>query len=162
MPSGLTDEVDLLVLRLDAGLPLPSYEHPGDAGLDLRTRIDVSLAPGERALVPTGVAMALPDGFAAFVHPRSGLALRHGVTLVNAPGTIDAGFRGEIQVILMNTDAAQSVSFQRGDRIAQLVIQRVNRAVVHEVTSLPGSHRGQGGFGSTGVGQHDLQEGPSS
>jgi dUTP pyrophosphatase len=143
-------DVDVLIVRLDPDLPLPSYAHPGDAGADLVAAQDVELAPGERALVPTGLAIALPAGYAAFVHPRSGLAARHGVTLVNAPGTIDAGYRGEIKVTLLNTDAGQPVRFRRGDRIAQLIIQRVERAAFHEVERLPGSARGEGGFGSTG------------
>jgi dUTP pyrophosphatase len=146
----LTDEVPVLIRRLDPGLPLPVRAHPGDAGADLVSAVDVELAPGERAVVPTGVAIALPDGYAAFVHPRSGLAARHGVTIVNAPGTVDAGYRGEIKVTLLNTDTAESVRFQRGDRIAQLVIQRVACPVFHEVDALPGSSRGDGGFGSTG------------
>jgi len=141
---------DVLIKRLDPGVPLPSYAYPGDAGADLATAEDVELGPGERALVRTGLAIALPDGYAAFVHPRSGLAARHGVTLVNAPGTVDAGYRGEIKVTLMNTDRDRPVSFRHGDRIAQLVIQRVERAVFHEVTMLPGSSRADGGFGSTG------------
>ena len=144
------DRVQILIQRLDPGLPLPARAHPGDAGLDLFAAAGVKLEPGERAVVPTGIAIALPDGYAAFVHPRSGLAARHGVTLVNAPGTVDAGYRGEIRVTLLNTDAHHAVSFQRGDRIAQLVIQRVARVVLHEVESLPGSARGDGGFGSTG------------
>jgi dUTP pyrophosphatase len=146
----LADEVPVLIKRLDPALPLPVRAHPGDAGADLVAAIDVELAPGQRAVVPTGVAIALPDGYAAFVHPRSGLAARHGVTIVNAPGTVDAGYRGEIRVTLLNTDLIQSVSFQRGDRIAQLVIQRVARPAFHEVDTLPGSSRGDGGFGSTG------------
>ena len=142
---------DVLIQRLDPGVPLPSYAHPGDAGADLTTAEDVELGPGERALVRTGIAIVLPDGYAAFVHPRSGLAAKHGVTLVNAPGTVDAGYRGEIKVTLLNTDRHRPVSFSRGDRIAQLVIQRVERALFHEVTTvLPGSSRGDGGFGSTG------------
>ena len=144
------DPVDVLIKRLDPGLPLPARSHPGDAGIDLFAAAGVDLAPGARAVVPTGIAIALPDGYAAFVHPRSGLAARHGVTLVNAPGTVDAGYRGEIRVTLLNTDPAQAVSFQRGDRIAQLVIQRVASPVFHEVDSLPGSARGENGFGSTG------------
>ena len=143
-------EPDVLIKRLDPGVPLPSYAHPGDAGADLTTAEDIELGPGERALVPTGIAIALPDGYAAFVHPRSGLAARHGVTLVNAPGTVDAGYRGEIKVTLLNTDRDRPVSFKRGDRIAQLVIQRVERATFHEAEVLPGSVRGDGGFGSTG------------
>ena len=146
----MDQNVPVLIKRLDPGLPLPTAAHPGDAGLDLFAAAGVTLAPGERAVVPTGIAIALPDGYAAFIHPRSGLAARHGVTLVNAPGTVDAGYRGEIRVTLLNTDAQAAVSFQRGDRIAQLVIQPVARAVLHEVESLPGSARGEAGFGSTG------------
>ncbi|GAB2859423.1 dUTP diphosphatase [Actinoallomurus bryophytorum] len=142
--------VDILIQRLDPGLPAPTYAHPGDAGADLVAAEDVELAPGERVMVPTGIALALPDGYAAFVHPRSGLAARLGVTIVNAPGTVDAGYRGEIKVTLLNTDIRSTVRLQRGDRIAQLVIQRVERAVFHEVETLPGSARGDGGFGSTG------------
>jgi dUTP pyrophosphatase len=149
-PGDAPADVDILIHRLDPGLPLPAFAHPGDAGADLHAAEDVDLAPGERALVATGVAIALPAGYAAFVHPRSGLAARHGVTIVNAPGTVDAGYRGEIKVTLLNTDRSQPVSFRRGDRIAQLVIQRVERVQFHEVASLPGSARGDGGFGSTG------------
>ena len=144
--------VDVLVQMLDAELPLPVYAHPGDAGADLCARIDVTLAPHGRALVPTGVAIALPAGYAAFIHPRSGLALRHGIGMVNAPGTIDAGYRGEIGVLLVNHDATTAVDIKRGDRIAQLVIQEVATAAFHPVATLPGSHRGDGGFGSTGTG----------
>jgi dUTP pyrophosphatase len=144
--------VEVLITRLDPDVPLPSYARPGDAGADLAAAEDVELAPGERALVRTGIAVALPAGYAAFVHPRSGLAARHGVTLVNAPGTIDAGYRGEIKVILLNTDPARTVSFRRGDRIAQLVVQRVEQAAFREVAALPGTDRGEGGFGSTGGG----------
>ncbi|MEV4183767.1 dUTP diphosphatase [Streptosporangium canum] len=146
----MTDNVEVLIHRLDAGLPLPSYAHPGDAGADLHAAGDVELLPGERVTVGTGVAIALPDGYAAFVHPRSGLATKHGVTLVNAPGTVDAGYRGEIKVTLLNTDTKDALRLRRGDRIAQLVIQRVEKAVFHEVDRLPGSARGAGGFGSTG------------
>lgn len=142
--------VHILLKRLDPGLPVPARAHPGDAGVDLCAAAGVDLGPGERAIVPTGVAIALPDGYAAFVHPRSGLAARHGVTLVNAPGTVDAGYRGEIRVTLLNTDARRPVRFERGDRIAQLVIQQVAAPVFHEVETLPGSARGEGGFGSTG------------
>jgi dUTP pyrophosphatase len=142
--------VQVLIRRLDPGLPVPARSHPGDAGVDLYAATGVELAPGERAVVPTGVAIALPDGYAAFVHPRSGLAARHGVTLVNAPGTVDAGYRGEIRVTLLNTDTSHPVRLERGDRIAQLVIQRVAVPVFHEVDSLPGSARGEDGFGSTG------------
>ena len=151
--------VHVLIKRLDPDLPLPARAHPGDAGTDLFAAADVELAPGQRAVVPTGVAIALPDGYAAFVHPRSGLAARHGVTLVNAPGTVDAGYRGEIRVTLLNTDASSPVRFQRGDRIAQLVVQRVERPVFHEVDTLPGSARGDGGFGSTGG--HAATAGPA-
>jgi len=142
--------VDVLITRLDPDVPLPAYASHDDAGADLAAAEDVDLGPGERALVRTGVAIALPAGFAAFVHPRSGLAARHGVTVVNAPGTIDAGYRGEIKVILLNTDPVRSVSFRRGDRIAQLVVQRVEQVTFCEVTALPGSARAEGGFGSTG------------
>jgi dUTP pyrophosphatase len=142
--------VEVLLRRLDPDVPVPSYAHPGDAGADLTTRLDVVLAPGERRTVPTGVAIALPDGYAAFVHPRSGLAARHGVTVVNAPGTVDAGYRGEIQVTLLNTDRDEAVHLSRGDRIAQLVVQRVDRARFVEVERLPGSLRAEGGLGSTG------------
>jgi dUTP pyrophosphatase len=138
------------VLRLDPDLPLPAYAHSGDAGADLLTTVDVTLAPGERALVPTGIALALPDGYAAFVHPRSGLAARHGLSIVNTPGTIDAGYRGEITVLLVNHDLHEPVVLRRGDRIAQLVIQRFERARFVAVDELPGSARGAGGYGSTG------------
>ncbi len=152
--------LDVLVQRLDADLPLPSYSHPGDAGADLVTAIDVELLPGERTVVPTGIAIALPEGYAAFVHPRSGLAARHGVALVNAPGTIDAGYRGEIQVIMINTDPRETLRLRRGDRIAQLVIQAVERAIFSAVTQLPESVRASGGFGSTGgFGQSNDVEG---
>lgn len=148
---GLTDApVGVLITRLDPDVPLPSYAHPGDAGADLVTAEDVDLAPGERAVVRTGIAIALPEGYAGFVHPRSGLAARYGVTVVNAPGTIDAGYRGEIRVTLLNTDPASPVSFRRGDRIAQLVVQRVEYVAFREVDTLPDSVRGEGGFGSTG------------
>jgi len=146
----MSHDVRLLITRLDPDLPLPAYEHPGDAGLDLRARTAVHLDPGQRALVPTGVSIALPSGFAAFVHARSGLALRAGLGVVNAPGVIDAGYRGEIGVILINHDSANAIEVARGDRIAQLVVQQVAHALVDEVAELPGSHRGVGGFGSTG------------
>ncbi len=142
--------VQVLISRLDADLPMPCYAHPGDAGADLYAREDVELAPGRRALVPTGVAIALPAGYAAFVHPRSGLAARHGISLVNAPGTIDAGYRGEIWVNLLNTDSRDTFTITRGDRIAQLVVQRVSEACFVEVESLPGSHRGDNGHGASG------------
>ncbi|WP_240629873.1 dUTP diphosphatase [Specibacter cremeus] len=148
--TNTSPSLEIQLVMLDDQLPPPSYAHPGDAGADLRTRIDVHLAPGERALVPTGVAIALPDGFVALVHPRSGLATKHGLTVVNAPGTVDAGYRGEISVTLLNTDKHHSISLSRGDRIAQLVIQRVERAAFVTVAELPDSVRGTGGFGSTG------------
>ncbi|MER5638760.1 dUTP diphosphatase [Kitasatospora sp. NPDC002227] len=150
MSSTARQPVDILIRRIDPEIPLPAYEHPGDAGADLRTTVDAELAPGERVLLPTGISIALPDGYAAFVHPRSGLAVRCGVALVNAPGTVDAGYRGEIKVIVVNLDPREKVSFRRGDRIAQLVIQQVEKARFHEVTELPGSARAEGGFGSTG------------
>lgn len=146
----VTDPVDVLIKRLDTEVPLPAYAHPGDAGADLVTTVDAVLAPGERVVLPTGLAIALPDGYAAFVHPRSGLAATCGVSVVNAPGTIDAGYRGEIKVIVVNHDPRHAVTFRRGDRIAQLVVQRVEHMRLHEVTELPGSERGSGGHGSTG------------
>lgn len=142
--------VEILLQRLDDGVPLPGYAHPGDAGADLVTRVDVTIAPGERVTVPTGIAIALPAGYAAFVHPRSGLAAKHGLTIVNAPGTVDAGYRGEIAVTLLNTDQTTPVVLHRGDRVAQLVIQRVERARFVEAEALPESLRGTGGFGSSG------------
>jgi dUTP pyrophosphatase len=141
---------EVLIQRLDPELAIPAYAHPGDAGADLVASSDVTLKPGERALVGTGIAIALQDGYAAFVHPRSGLAAKHGVSIVNAPGTVDAGYRGEIKVCLVNLDTASEVTLKRGDRIAQLVIQRVEKARFVEVETLPGSARGDGGYGSTG------------
>lgn len=143
--------VDVLIARVDAQVPLPSYAHPGDAGADLVTTEAAELGPGERAVLPTGISIALPDGYAAFVHPRSGLAARCGVALVNSPGTVDAGYRGEIKVIVVNLDPRESVRFERFDRIAQLIVQQVEKVSFHEVTELPGSARGNGGFGSTGT-----------
>jgi dUTP pyrophosphatase len=142
--------VDVLVQRLDEELPLPAYAQPGDAGADLVASRDVPLAPGERALVPTGVAIALPDGYVGLVHPRSGLAARLGVTVLNAPGTVDSGYRGEILVNLINHDRANVAKISRGDRIAQLVVQRVERARFAVVDELAESSRGAGGHGSTG------------
>ena len=142
--------VQVQIHRLDPDLPLPSYAHAGDAGADLMTAVDVTLAAGERALVPTGVALALPEGYAAFVHPRSGLAARCGLSIVNAPGTVDAGYRGEVKVALVNLDPREPLALRRGDRIAQLVVQRVETARFVEVDRLPGSERGAGGYGSTG------------
>ena len=143
-------DLPVQILMLDDGLEPPAYATDGDAGADLRTAVDVVLEPGERALVPTGVAMAIPAGHVGLVHPRSGLAARFGLTIVNAPGTIDAGYRGEIKVCLLNTDRHAAVRLSRGDRIAQLVIQRVEHAGFDVVHQLPPSARGVGGFGSTG------------
>lgn len=143
--------VEVLVKRLYPDVPLPKYGKKGDAGADITTRVDFTIEPGERQLVPTGLAIALPYGFAAFVHPRSGLAIKHGVSMVNTPGTVDAGFRGELQIILINHDLREPISFKKGDRIAQLVIQRVEEAQFVEVVELPGSERAEGGFGSTGI-----------
>jgi dUTP pyrophosphatase len=142
--------LQVLITRLDPDLPIPRYAKGGDAGADIYSRIDITLAPGERALVPTGIAIALPDGYVALVHPRSGLAIKHGVTMVNSPGTVDAAYRGELQCILINHDPSEPVTLKRGDRIAQLVFQKVERAEFIEVAHLPGSGRGDGGFGSTG------------
>ena len=140
----------VLIKRLDPDLPLPSYAKPGDAGADIYSRIDIELNPGERKLIPTGIAIALPPGFAAFVHPRSGRAIKEGLGMVNAPGTVDAAYRGELQVILVNHDSQNSISIKRGERIAQLVIQKVEHAEFIELEELPGSSRGASGFGSTG------------
>jgi dUTP pyrophosphatase len=142
--------MDIPIVRLDTDLPVPSYAHPGDAGADLHAATNVTLAPGERQLVPTGIALALPEGYVGLVHPRSGLAARHGLSIVNAPGTIDAGYRGEVQVCLVNLDPTTAISLRRGDRIAQLVVQRVEQARFVEVVDLPESARGAGGYGSTG------------
>ncbi|GAA1779803.1 MULTISPECIES: dUTP diphosphatase [Streptomonospora] len=142
--------VEVLIRRIDPDLPLPAYAHPGDAGADLVTAEDVVVEPGRRAVVGTGIAIALPEGYAAFVHPRSGLAARCGLTLVNAPGTVDAGYRGEVRVTLLNTDTETPVELTRGDRVAQLVVQRVERALFREADVLPDSVRGADGFGSTG------------
>lgn len=148
-----SDRLEVEVVRLDPDLPLPTYAHPGDAGLDLRAREGGEVpAGGGRLLVPTGIALAIPLGYAAMVFPRSGLALRHGVTVANAPGLIDSAYRGELQVILLNTDPAADYHVERGDRIAQLVVQRVAEVAWHErgsVADLDGENRG-GGFGHTG------------
>lgn len=144
------DAVPVRLVRLDSGVPVPDYARPGDAGADLVTTIDVAIPPGERVVVGTGIALALPEGCAGFVHPRSGLAARSGLGIVNAPGTVDAGYRGEIRVCLINHDRAETLQLRRGDRIAQLVVQRVARAVFQEVDELPDSTRGAGGHGSTG------------
>jgi dUTP pyrophosphatase len=157
----MSSEVEIAVRLLDGDLPLPAYAHPGDAGADLVAAESVEIAPGERRLVRTGVAIALPDGYVGLVHPRSGLAHKLGVTILNAPGTVDAGYRGEIMVNLVNHDPAHSAHISRGDRIAQLVIQRVERAVFHHVGELPESVRGTGGHGSTG-GHHVLLAGSTT
>ncbi|MFK5634156.1 MULTISPECIES: dUTP diphosphatase [unclassified Ornithinimicrobium] len=148
--DGHVDAVPVALRRLDDGLPVPRQARAGDAGVDLHARDGLTLAPGERALVPTGVAIALPQGYAAFVHPRSGLAARHGVSVLNAPGTVDAGYRGEILVNLINTDPQETFSLSRGERIAQLVVQRVSTPVFEVVEELPASERGEGGHGHTG------------
>jgi dUTP pyrophosphatase len=145
----MTDPVRVPVVRVDAALPLPAYARDDDAGLDLHTVESVTLAPGGRALVSTGIALAIPSGFAGLVLPRSGLALRHGVTILNAPGLIDAGYRGEVKVLLVNLGEAP-VTLHRGDRVAQLLVQRVERLTLTPATELPASERGTGGFGSTG------------
>jgi dUTP pyrophosphatase len=142
--------VRLLLRKLDAGLPTPEYARSGDAGLDLLAAEALELKPGERAAVPTGIAVAIPDGYAGFVHARSGRALKEGLGVANAPGLIDSGYRGEIKVIVVNLDPAEVVAIERGEKIAQLVIQPVERASLEEVNELPASERGAGGFGSTG------------
>jgi dUTP pyrophosphatase len=141
---------ELLVHRLRDDVSLPSRAHPGDAGLDLRAAEDVTLKPGERASVGTGIAIALPSGTAGFVVPRSGLAIKHGLSIPNAPGLIDEGYRGEVRVLLVNLDLHEAIEIRRGDRIAQLVVQRVESPDVVEVAELPPTARGEGGFGSTG------------
>jgi len=151
--SGTTGDeagVEIQVRRLDPAAAVPAYAHPGDAGADLTTTVDVRLEPGERAVVPTGISIALPHGYVALVHPRSGLAARCGLSIVNSPGTVDAGYRGEIKVALVNLDPREPIVLGRGDRIAQLVVQRVEEARFVEVETLPGSARGEGGYGSTG------------
>ncbi len=148
--SEVGEDVEVLIHQRDPDLPLPRYALAGDAGADIPIAVDLTLAPGERALVPTGLSLALPPGWAAFVHPRSGLAARHGLTIVNAPGTVDAGYRGEIHVCLLNTDARASLTLAKGDLVAQLVFQRVGRARFVPVAGLPSSDRGTQGHGSTG------------
>jgi dUTP pyrophosphatase len=145
----LTEEIELQVRRLDPEVPLPTYAHAGDAGLDLAAAADVELQPGARAAVPTGLAVAISAGWVGLVHPRSGLARRHGITVANAPGTIDAGYRGEVQVLLVNL-GDEPVTLRRGERVAQLLLQRVGTARVVEVDDLDATTRGDGGFGSTG------------
>lgn len=144
------EPLQVAVRRLDPDVPLPAYARPGDAGCDLVTTVDAVVPPGERVLLPTGIAVALPEGYAGFVHPRSGLALHHGVGLVNAPGTIDAGYRGEVKVVLVNHDLRETLHLKRLDRVAQLVVQRVERVAWHEVDELSETERGAGGHGSTG------------
>lgn len=141
----------LIVKRLDSALPLPSYAHEGDAGLDLYSAATLDIEPGERVLVPTGLAVAIPEGYAGFVQPRSGLALKQGLSLVNTPGLIDSHYRGEIKLIAINLDPSNAISIVRGDKVAQLVIQRVERVHVVEAESLDETVRGEDGFGSTGI-----------
>lgn len=143
--------VNVHIKLLDPELPAPAYAKPGDAGADLRSRIDFELEPGERALVPTGVAIALPEGYVGLVHPRSGLATKNGITIVNAPGTVDSGYRGELMVTLLNTDKTKSFHVQRGDRIAQLIIQKYEHATFTVVDELDQTERGSSGFGSSGI-----------
>ena len=150
MTSASPERVRVGLARLDPGVPLPSYAHPGDAGADLAIAEDCELAPGERRLVGTGLAIVLPVGWVGFVHPRSGLAARSGLTIVNAPGTVDAGYRGEIRICLLNTDPRQSIRLSRGDLVAHLVVQRVAEADFELLDRLPESHRGDRGYGSTG------------
>jgi dUTP pyrophosphatase len=147
---GSASAVTVALTRVDPSVPVPSYARPHDAGVDLACTTDVLLGPGERAVVGTGVAVALPPGYAGFVHPRSGLAARAGLSVVNTPGTIDAGYRGEIRVCLINHDPREELRLRRGDRIAQLVVQRVEHVTFVEVAALPPSERGAGGYGSTG------------
>jgi dUTP pyrophosphatase len=142
--------IELKIKMLDKDLEPPRYQHPGDAGLDLASRVDCVLEPGERAMVPTGVAVAIPGGYCGLVLVRSGLAARHGIACVNSPGLIDSGYRGELAVILLNTDKREPFHIKRGDRIAQLVIQRVEEAIALQVDELDATQRGDGGFGSTG------------
>ncbi len=151
----MNDELSVPVQRLDPSVPLPAYAHPGDAGADLHAAEDAIIAPGERKLIRTGIAVAIPDGYVGLVHPRSGLAAKQGLTVLNAPGTVDAGYRGEILVNLINHDPVNTAKIVRGDRIAQLVVQRVERAHFHDigetgVERLSDSARGTGGHGSTG------------
>jgi dUTP pyrophosphatase len=142
---------EMKIKLLDEGVPFPRYAHPGDAGLDLPSRVDIVLEPGRRAMVPTGIAIAIPAGFAGLVLPRSGLAARHGIALVNSPGLIDSGYRGEVTVVMINTDLVEPFQIRRGDRIAQLVIQRIEQVTLSQVQDLDDTPRGEGGFGSTGL-----------
>ena len=142
--------IEIQIKLLDEDLPMPRYQHEGDAGLDLPSRVDYVLEPGERAMIPTGIAVAIPRGYAGFVLPRSGLASRHGIALVNSPGLVDSGYRGEMAIIMINTDKRKAFHIKRGDRIAQLVIQKVVEATTIRVSELDETSRGAGGFGSTG------------
>jgi dUTP pyrophosphatase len=151
VPPG-NKEMELQIKQIDSDLPAPRYQHEGDAGLDLSSRVDFVLEPGERAMIPTGIAVAIPRGYAGFVLPRSGLAARHGIALVNSPGLIDSGYRGEVSVVVINTDKREPFHIKRGDRIAQLVIQRVEEVTVVKVDRLDETSRAEGGFGSTGRG----------
>jgi dUTP pyrophosphatase len=156
--------VEVLLRRLSEDAVLPAYAHPGDAGADLCTTVDVHLRPGERVLVPTGLAVAVPDGYVALIHPRSGLAARCGLSIVNTPGTVDSGYRGEVKVLLVNLDPTEDVVLSRGDRVAQMVVQPVVRASFVEVDDLPESTRGAGGYGSTGgfaeaISSHQTEDG---
>lgn len=142
--------IEIQLKLLDEDLPEPRYQHKGDAGFDLLSRIDMTIEPGERAMLPTGIAVAIPNGYAGFVLPRSGLASRHGIALVNSPGLIDSGYRGEISIVMINTDKSEPFQVRRGDRIAQMVVQRVEEARLVRVAELDQTQRGAGGFGSTG------------
>ena len=142
--------IKIQIRLLDEDLPMPRYQHEGDAGLDLPSRVDYVLEPGERAMIPTGIAVAIPRGYAGFVLPRSGLASRHGIALVNSPGLVDSGYRGEMAIVMINTDQREAFHIKRGDRIAQLVIQKVEAVVPRRVDELDDTARGSGGFGSTG------------
>jgi len=141
--------IEIQIRLLDKNLPMPRYQHEGDAGLDLASRVDYVVEPGERATIPTGIAVAIPSGYAGFVLPRSGLASRHGIALVNSPGLVDSGYRGEVAIVLINTDKREPFRIKRGDRIAQLVIQKVVEATTVQVSELDATSRGEGGFGST-------------
>ncbi|MGZ0211027.1 MAG: dUTP diphosphatase [Actinomycetales bacterium] len=154
----MIDNVEVLI----SSGQTPTYAHPGDAGADLYSAARYSLQPGARETVATGVSIALPDGYVAFVVPRSGLAARHGITVVNSPGTVDAGYRGEIRVTLLNTDSSSTFEIEAGDRIAQLIVMPVSRARFIPVSTLPGSHRGESGFGSTGIRAESTQQGATS
>ncbi len=144
-------DIQVKIKRLDPELPLPKYANPGDAGLDLYSAVDVTIEPGRRTMIPTGMAIALPQGYAGFVQPRSGLAAKKGLSIVNTPGLVDSGYRGELKVIAINTDVDEPIVVARGERIAQLVVQRVPSVELVEVDELDQTERGEGGFGSTGL-----------